>query len=158
MNEVHYSSKSRDWETPESIFKPLQEEFNIVLDVCATDQNKKCDAYLDRKLNGLTSEWLIVGETGKPSKGACWMNPPYGREVGAWVRKAHAESLKGITTVALLPARTDTKWFHEYIYGKTEIRFFKGRIRFVNAKASAPFPSMIVIFKPQKKKLFRWRK
>jgi site-specific DNA-methyltransferase (adenine-specific) len=158
MNEVHYSSKNKEWETPNSLYKPLEKEFNIMLDVCATEENKKCALYFNKKLNGLTSDWRIVGEFGKLGKVACWMNPPYGREIGAWVKKADKEKRRGVTTVALLPARTDTKWFHDYIYNKAEIRFLKGRIRFVDAKASAPFPSMIVIFKPEKKRLFRWKK
>ena len=158
MNEVHFSSKSKDWETPGSVFEPLQKEFNIVLDVCASDNNRKCNSYFDKKINGLTADWKLAGEFGKLSKVACWMNPPYGREIGAWVRKAYLESLKGVTTIALLPARTDTKWFHDYILGNSEVRFLKGRIKFVNAKSSAPFPSMIVIFKPKKKSILRWKK
>lgn len=76
-----------------------------------------------------------------------WCNPPYGREIGKWVEKAYNESLNGVTVVMLLPARTDTKWFHEFVYGKTEIRFLRGRLKFGDSKNSAPFPSMVVIFR-----------
>lgn len=147
MNNVHFKSSDREWETPEAIFQPLRKEFNLTIDVCANTENTKCKVYFDRKLNGLTVNWAeklkIVG-----GDGACWMNPPYGRGIDNWIKKAHEESLKGVTTVALIPARTDTSWFHTYIHGKQEVRFIKGRIKFVDAESSAPFPSMIVIFRP----------
>ena len=99
MNEVHYSSKSRDWETPNSVFKPLQKEFNIVLDVCATEQNTKCPSHFDIKSNGLKRSWKISKELSK-RKAACWMNPPYGKEVGLWVKKAHDEAIKNSESLA----------------------------------------------------------
>ena len=86
--------------------------------------------------------------------GAVWCNPPYGRETGKWVRKAYEESRSGTTVVLLIPARTDTAYFHDYIYGKAEIRFVRGRLHFTdeegNAYAPAPFPSMLVIYNPKK--------
>jgi len=147
MNNVHFKSSDREWETPEVVFQPLKKEFNILIDTCANAENTKCKVYFDRKLNGLTANWAeklkLVG-----GNGACWMNPPYGRGIDNWIKKAHDEAQKGVTTVALIPARTDTSWFHTYIHNKQEVRFLKGRIKFVDAESSAPFPSMIVIFRP----------
>lgn len=153
MNDVHFKSGNKEWETPESLFQPLRKEFNIVLDTCASESNTKCKAWIDRKMNSLVSNWYTMISTIRLD-GAGWMNPPYGRGIDKWVRKAHEESLKGATIIALLPARTDTSWFHNYIHNKHEVRFLKGRIKFVDAKSSAPFPSMIVIFKPNKKDNF----
>ena len=133
-NAVMFSSKTDMWETPKDFFDELDKEFHFTCDVCATKENAKCAKYYTPEQDGLKQEW----------DGICWMNPPYGKTIGKWVKKA-AESKA--TVVCLLPARTDTKWFHEYIYGKAEIRFVKGRIKFGNSKNSAPFPSMIVIFR-----------
>lgn len=133
---VHFSSKTDDWETPQYVFDELNKEFNFKLDVCATPKNAKCIEFIpnvSEEINGLTVRW---GSSN-------WMNPPYGREIGKWVKKASENPL----TVCLLPARTDTKWFHDYILGKAEIRFIKGRLKFGGHKNSAPFPSMIVIFR-----------
>ena len=157
MNRVHFSSENREWETPNEVFKPLQKEFNIVLDTCATLENAKCDIYFDRKQNGLKADWYTISLN---LSGSCWMNPPYGRGIEQWVQKASQERDKGATVVALLPARTDTNWFHNYIHEKegVEVRFLKGRIKFVDAESSAPFPSMIVIFKQKKVKKSIWKK
>lgn len=125
------SSKTSEWETPQELFSKLDDEFKFDLDVCATHENAKCMNYFWKDVDGLKAQWSKRN----------WMNPPYGREIGKWVKKASENPL----TVCLLPARTDTKWFHEYIYGKAEIRFLKGRIKFSN-KGPAPFPSMLVIF------------
>jgi len=138
-------STNYEWETPDLIYKPLEKEFGITFDVCATQINKKTQRFFDKQINALTKEWSHL-------RSVVWMNPPYGKEIGKWVRKAYEESKKGVTTVALLPARTDTSWFHNYIFNKQEIRYLKGRIKFKDAKSSAPFPSMIVIFKGQKQK------
>lgn len=156
MNRVHFSSENKEWETPYSLFKPYEKEYNITLDVCATPENKKTRKFIDKKTNGLKADWGSLLQPGE----SCWMNPPYGREIEQWVKKAHDEALKGVTTVALLPARTDTHWFHTYVYtGKCRVTFLKGRIKFVDAEASAPFPSMIVIFEQQKKiKKSIWKK
>ena len=129
-----FTSNTDEWATPQDFFNEIQKEFDLDLDVCATFENAKCKAYFDKKTDGMKRCW-----TGR----RCWMNPPYGREIGKWVKKA-AES--NALVVCLLPARTDTKWFHDYIYGKAEIRFIKGRLRFGGSKNSAPFPSMLVIF------------
>jgi phage N-6-adenine-methyltransferase len=138
LNESMFSSKKQDWETPKDFFDELDKEFNFEFDVCANEKNSKLPFFFTPEDNALTKPWF----------GRCWMNPPYGREIKDWVKKAYEESRKpGTMVVALLPARTDTKWFHEYIYGKAEIRFIKGRLKFVGAEHFAPFPSMIVIWK-----------
>lgn len=139
MNPVLFSSKKNEWETPQALFDELDREFGFTLDVCALPENAKCDLFFNPETDGLSQSWK--GHT-------CWMNPPYGKEIGRWVEKAYHESKQnGTTVVCLLPARTDTRWFHDYIYGKAEIRFLRGRIKFVGAENSAPFPSMIVIYR-----------
>lgn len=134
-----FSSTSDNWSTPQWLFDEISEEFGgFDIDACAFPENAKCDIYFTPEMDGLKQEW----------RGKVWCNPPYGRETGAWVKKAHDDHTKfGTTVVMLLPARTDVKWFHEYIYGKTEIRFLKGRLKFGDSKNPAPFPSMIVVFR-----------
>lgn len=136
MNNVHFSSKTDLWATPKTFYDELNSEFCFELDVCADEFNHKCDSYFSKEQNGLVQEW----------SGVCWMNPPYGREIGKWVQKAYESSLMGATVVCLLPSRTDTKWWHDYCM-KGEIRFIKGRLKFGQSKNSAPFPSAVVIFK-----------
>jgi len=128
-----------DWETPQALFERLDKEFHFTLDAAASCNNTKCVAYFTKDRDGLAQVW----------PGTVWVNPPYGRSVGKWVEKAYQEWQKGATVVMLLAARTDTQWFHKYIYQKAEVRFVKGRLRFGNAKNSAPFPSMVVIWKAQ---------
>ena len=138
INEALFSSNKEDWETPPDLFAKLDKEFHFDLDACALPINAKCKKYYTPDINGLLQDW----------KGCVWYNPPYGREINKWVQKAKEEHEKnGTKVVMLLPARTDTKWFHDYIYGNCEIRFLKGRLKFVGAKNGAPFPSMIAIFK-----------
>ena len=137
-NAVFFSSKTDNWETPPELFKDLDNEFKFTLDPCASKENHKCAKYFTKEENGLLQDW---------SGQRVYCNPPYGRTVGEWVEKAAKESRKENTTVVmLLPARTDTKWFHNYIYGCATIRFIRGRLKFGGSKNSAPFPSMIVIF------------
>ena len=131
-----FSSKTDMWETPQEFFNNLNAEFHFDLDVCAVQKNAKCIRYYSPELDGLSKDWA----------GVCWCNPPYGREVGKWVKKA-SESCA--TVVMLLPARTDTKWFHDYIYHKAEIRFIRGRLKFGGCNNSAPFPSMVAIFRKE---------
>lgn len=138
MNEVLFSSKKENWETPQQLFDELNKEFNFTVDVASDENNYKVLKHYTKKEDGLQQNW--ENET-------VWCNPPYGREIGKWIKKAF-NSCRA-TTIMLIPARTDTKWFHEYIYKKNnvEIRFLKGRLKFGNSKNSAPFPSMIVIFR-----------
>ena len=137
--ELMFSSKKTDWETPQSFFDELDNEFHFTLDPCSNEQNYKCKKHYTEKENGLLQDWS--GET-------VYVNPPYGSEIGKWVKKAFKESLKDNTTVVMLiPARTDTKWFHEYVYHHSEIRYIKGRLKFVGADYPAPFPSMVVVYR-----------
>lgn len=137
--EAMFSSTTDLWATPQKFFDELDREFHFGLDPCATVENAKCEKFFTKDDDGLTKNW--GGQN-------VFCNPPYGRDIGKWVKKAYEESRKDNTLVVmLLPARTDTKWFHEWIYGKAEIRFIKGRLKFGDAKNSAPFPSMIVIYK-----------
>jgi phage N-6-adenine-methyltransferase len=133
---VHFSSKTDLWATPQKFFDKYDAIFNFTLDVCATKDNAKCAAYYTIEDNGLTQSWA----------GVCWMNPPYGREIGVWMKKAYESSLQGATVVCLVPSRTDTKWWHDYAM-QGQIEFIKGRLKFGDAKNSAPFPSAIVVFK-----------
>lgn len=137
--EVMFSSETDLWATPQDLFDELNEIYSFETDVCAVPENAKCSRYFTPEMDGLKQEW----------SGSCWMNPPYGREISKWVKKAFESSrLPDTIIVALLPARTDTKWFHDYIYGKyrVNITFIKGRLKFGNCTNSAPFPSMIVVF------------
>jgi phage N-6-adenine-methyltransferase len=140
INDGMFSSNTDLWATPQDFFDKLNEEFIFDLDVCANKENHKCIRYFTQETDGLKQNW----------HGICWMNPPYGREIGKWVKKAYESSLNGATVVCLLPSRTDTKWWHEYCM-KGEIRLVKGRLKFGDSKNSAPFPSAVVIFSKQAK-------
>ena len=140
MNKVLFSSANDVWATPQNLFDELDQEFNFTLDPCALPDNAKCAKYYTPAEDGLAQSWGGGGQV--------FCNPPYGRKIYDWVRKAYNESKKpGTTVVMLIPARTDTRYFHDFIYHQAkEIRFIKGRLKFGNAKNAAPFPSMIVIF------------
>lgn len=141
MDDILYSRNSDEWSTPDDIFKKLDAEFKFNLDPCATKENAKCQRFFTKKDDGLKMSW--GGQR-------VFCNPPYS-EISVWVEKAYKESLKDNTVVVMLvPSRTDTRYFHDYIYHRTEIRFVKGRLRFSGAKYNAPFPSMIVIFRAAK--------
>ncbi len=143
-NNLMFSSKVQTWETPIEFFNKVNEEFKFDIDVCAVDETAKCSNYYTPEVDGLKQEW----------KGVCWMNPPYGRQIGKWIEKAYNESVKGATVVCLIPARTDTKYWHEFIFPyASEIRFIKGRLKFGNSDNSAPFPSALVIFSNKIKEL-----
>lgn len=134
-----FSSVTDEWYTPIDFYNELNKEFNFNLDPCATDINHKCAKYFTKEDNGLLQSWGGYN---------VFCNPPYGRVINAWVQKAYNESKKDNTLIVmLLPARTDTKWFHNFIYHKAEIRFIKGRLKFGGCKNSAPFPSMLVIYR-----------
>ena len=139
MDKVLFSSKTDLWSTPQDFYDKLNEEFNFTLDPCATDSNHKCGKYFTIDDDGLKQNW---------ERNVVFCNPPYGRKIYKWVEKCYNESKKESTTVVMLiPARTDTRYFHEFIYHKAkDIRFVKGRLKFGGSKNSAPFPSMIVIF------------
>ena len=137
--DLMFSSKTDLWATPQDFFDKLNSEFNFTLDPCSTHENAKCKKHYTKEDNGLLKSWK--GET-------VFCNPPYGRELTKWVEKSYKENKENNTTVVMLiPSRTDTKWFHNYIYGIAEIRCRKGRLKFGNSKNSAPFPSMVVIFR-----------
>ena len=131
------SSHSNEWVTPDALFQELNSEFGFTLDVAATIENRKTEKYYDKNQDGLLQSW--------DTDGAVWCNPPYGREIGKWVKKAYEESKRNVV-VMLIPARTDTSYWHDYIfpYAK-EIRYLRGRIKF-SGKNGAPFPSAVVVF------------
>lgn len=132
---VHFSSQTDNWATPQDFFDKLNAEFHFTLDPCADASNAKCPKFYTKEDDGLIKSW---------DNEIVFCNPPYGREISKWVKKA--SEARGGQVVMLIPARTDTKYFHEYIYNKAEIRFIKGRLKFGGHQNSAPFPSMIVIF------------
>lgn len=146
MNKVLLSSKKMDYCIPQWLFDALNEELSFGLDAAASADNAKCKEYFTESDNALTQDW--------GGRGAVFCNPPYGRQTSAFVEKAYRESLKGTTVVLLIPARTDTRYFHDFILGKAEIRFIRGRLKFTDsdgtAYPSAPFPSMIVVFRGAK--------
>lgn len=141
LNKAMYSSASDEWETPQNLFDDLNARFHFQMDVCATPQNAKCQRFFTKEQNGLLQDW----------GGICWMNPPYGREIGQWMQKAYESAQSGATVVCLVPARTDTAWWHDYAM-RGEITFIRGRLKFGNAKNSAPFPSALIVFKPKETK------
>ena len=136
---VHFSSVTPEWATPQYFFDELDAEFQFTLDPCCTTENHKCPRYFTAEVDGLLQPW---------SPERVFMNPPYGRTIGNWMRKAHFESQNGALVVCLVPARTDTAWWHNYAM-RGEVRFLRGRLKFGGHKNSAPFPSAIVIFRPQ---------
>ena len=132
-----FSQETDEWATPQWLFDKLNEEFHFTLDVCANEDNAKCKTFFSKVQDGLQQQW----------DGVIWCNPPYGRQIKQWVKKASEAASSGNTVVMLIPARTDTEWFHEYVYGKAEIRFIRGRVKFGGSKHNAPFPSMVCVFR-----------
>ena len=132
---IHFSSATDMWATPQDFFDKYDSIYKFDTDVCATKENAKCANFYTEEQDGLSQDW----------KGHCWMNPPYGREIGKWMKKAYESSLQGATVVCLVPSRTDTKWWHEYAI-RGQITFIKGRLKFGGQKNSAPFPSAVVVF------------
>jgi site-specific DNA-methyltransferase (adenine-specific) len=133
-----FSSKNMNWETPQNLFDKLDSEFHFTLDVCATKETAKCKKYYTPEIDGLKQDWQGIG----------WCNPPYGRGIINWIKKAYNESVKNNSTIiCLIPARTDTKYQHEIIFKYAKaICFIKGRLKFGNSTNSAPFPSEIIVF------------
>lgn len=133
---VLFSSNNDEWSTPQELFDELDREFHFTLDPCGTDENHKCSLYFSK--DGLSQNW---------GGHRVFCNPPYS-QIGRWVEKAYRETRTDNTLVVLLiPSRTDTKYFHDYIYQRCEIRFIKGRLKFNKSKDNAPFPSMLCIFR-----------
>ena len=142
---VHFSSQSDEWSTPQWLYNILDQEFGFGIDVCATQDNAKCPGYLGIEQDGLMYPW---SESLHTRLQPCWMNPPYS-QLKLWVKKAYEESQKGCTVVCLIPSRTDTVAWHDYVM-KGEIRFIRGRLKFGGSENSAPFPSAVVIFRPDR--------
>lgn len=143
--EVLFSSDKTNWRTPQWLLDELDKEFDFFLDAAADETNAKCADFLTEEDDALSMNWDCGG--------TIWVNPPYGRTLTPqWVKKMSEQCDRGNLIVALLPARTDTRWFHQYIYKKHEVRFIKGRLKFQdndgNTLSAAPFPSMLVIFRP----------
>jgi len=143
---IHFQSNSCEWGTPPDFFRKMQDKYgSFDLDVCATSDSAMCDRYFDPSVDGLKQDW----------GGLCWMNPPYGRGIGTWIKKAFDESQKGAKVVCLIPSRTDTAWWHDYVMPHGKVEFLRGRIKFIpfgdnknvgNKKNSAAFPSAVVTF------------
>jgi phage N-6-adenine-methyltransferase len=133
INNGMFTSNTFEWSTPQDLFDTLNAEFHFTIDVCATKENAKCEHYFTKEDDGLSKEWT----------GVCWMNPPYGRQIGKWIKKAYESAS---TVVCLIPSKTDTAWWWDYVM-KGEIRYIRGRLNFSGSKINAPFASAIVIFK-----------
>lgn len=149
---VHFSSRTDEWATPWYLFDVFNRRYQLDLDVCADQTNTKCLKFYSRQDDSLSKPWT----------GNCWMNPPYGRQIKRWVAKAYIETFirKNVNlVVCLLPARTDTAWWNDYVVAADEIFFLRGRIKFGGAKNGAPFPSAVAVFKkggPSKKQKVRF--
>ena len=156
-----FSRKTDEWSTPLDFFAELNCEFAFAVDVAATKDNRRCDDYfgpdhdVPRLRDALAVDWQAELDCiGLPSR-ACWMNPPYS-QCREFIAKAAREARRGCTVVCLVPARTDTRWFHEHVWCEAtnrprpgvEVRFIKGRLKFGGATAGAPFPSVVIVFRP----------
>lgn len=142
-NNGRYNGNGREWATPPEVFDPLHAEFGFTLDACATPENAKLPRFYTEEQDGLGQDWS--GER-------VFMNPPYGREVYPWTRKAREEAAKGALVVGLLPASTDLKWWHEDVVGHAEVRYIRGRVRFLTGgpyRASGFFASVVVVWRPK---------
>lgn len=135
---IHFRSTTDLWATPQEFFDHLDQEFGFELDVCALPGNAKCARFFTPEIDGLKQKWT----------GVCWMNPPYGRVICEWIRKAYESSCQGATVVCLVPARTDTRWWHDYVMKASDVRFVRDRLKFGGHENSAPFPSAVVVFRP----------
>ena len=141
ISPVLYSSRSEEWATPLTFFAELDREFGFTLDPCATRQNAKCSTFYTKSENGLDQDW---------GDHIVFCNPPYGRNISLWARKCFEAAEQGATIVLLVHSRTDTRFFHDWIYGKAELRFVRGRLKFGDGKQSAPFPSLVAIYRPMR--------
>ena len=139
ISEALYSSRTEEWPTPQSFFDQLDAEFHFTLDPCATAENAKCAKFFTKQQNGLQQDWGTE---------IVFCNPPYGKTMRDWARKCYESSQSGALVVLLAHARTDTRWFHDWVYGKSELRFVRGRLKFGDGAQSAPFPSLVAVFRP----------
>lgn len=142
-NNGRYNGNGRHWATPPEVFGPLDAEFGFTLDPCATAETAKCAVYFTEDDNGLERSW---------SGHRVFMNPPYGREIYAWTRKARTEYENGVLVVGLLPASTDLSWWHDDVVGRAEVRYIRGRVRFLTGgpyRASGFFASVVVVWRPE---------
>lgn len=149
VNAGMFTSTTDDWPTPRDLFETLDREFEFTLDPCASPTNAKCENFFTIEDDGLNQEWT----------GSVFMNPPYGREIGKWVAKAHESASNGATVVCLIPSRTDTAYWHDYVMHASEVRFIRSRLHFDNpvhqerkatgqaSAHNAPFPSAVIVFK-----------
>src|SRR5262252_6094273 len=135
MTGLHFSSARDDWSTPQDLFDGCNQIFGFTLDACAQPHNDKCLRYYSPLDDGLAQPWT----------GTVWMNPPYGRAIGKWMRKAWEAHQEGATVVCLVPARVDTRWWHDYAK-RGSVLFLRGRLKFGGIENSAPFPSALVAF------------
>lgn len=142
---ANQSGGTDEWATPQNLFDALHAEFDFNLDVCALPSSAKCQDYFTPEADGLAHDW----------QGTCWMNPPYGRDIDKWIAKAADSAADGATVVCLVPARVDTGWWWDYCRF-AEIRFLRGRLRFGEAESGAPFPSALVVFRPEQKATVDW--
>ena len=135
-----FDSVRQDWETPAELFEAVDKEFHFTLDVAASEENTKTPRFIAEREDAMTRSW---------GREVCWLNPPYGKgyKLSAWVSKAYEESLAGATTVMLIPARTNTNWFHDLCLKHGEVRFIRGRPKFGGAAHGLPQPLCFVVFR-----------
>lgn len=142
ISQALYTSRTDEWPTPRAFFDLLNREFHFTLDPCASDRNATCKLYFSKAEDGLKQDW---------GRHRVFCNPPYGRDMREWARKCFEASHKGASVVLLAHARTDTRWFHDWVYGRaSELRFLKGRLKFGDGPQSAPFPSLVAVFRPRR--------
>lgn len=140
MNAGLLSSDRGDWTTPRAFFDLVDAEFDFTLDAAADESNALCSNYYDEAADGLSQPWT----------GVVWCNPPYGRGIDRWIQRGYEAARDGATVVMLIPARTDTAYWHDYVMRADELRLLRGRLVFGagEARANAPFPSALVVFRP----------
>lgn len=141
ISEILKQPVSHEWETPPEFFRILDDEFGFALDAAASADNALCSHFYNEAMDALRFDWTWAD-------GAVWCNPPYGTQIGKWVRKAYEQSQQGATVVMLIPSRTETTYWHDYVMRAAEIRFVRGRLRFSGSSVNAPFPSAVVVFRP----------
>ncbi|WP_409043290.1 phage N-6-adenine-methyltransferase [Latilactobacillus sakei] len=141
--ELMFSSKKEDWETPQLFFNELNKKYKFNWDLASSDANAKCVNHFTVGDDSLSQDWSAL-------EGNLWLNPPYGRDLKHWVKKAYESSLdRSGLLVMLIPSRTDTSYWHDYIFDKAQIKFIRGRLKFENggvASQPAPFPSALIVY------------